>query len=166
MIRQSRQGMTLVELVMVVALLIILAGVSMPVFNTVITQRRLTGAVQRVANDLRYVRSQAVTQGGIQRLHSGDEGGEQPGQYRLEQSPTGSNPWTPFTPWYSIGTDFTGATIASIKDATNNTLYGVSFDPQGGSANTGASFPISISITTPAGTRTIQVMRTGNIVVP
>ena len=164
MTKRSGQGMTLVELVTVVAMLIILAGVSMPLFNAAITQSRLAGAVQRVANDLRNARSLAVSQGGVYRLHSGDDG-TQAGKYCLEQSATGLNPWSALTAWYSLDADYKGAAVASIKDSASNTLYTVLFNAQGASANAG-NFPISITITSPGGTKTIQVMRSGNIVVP
>ncbi|HYL81621.1 MAG TPA: hypothetical protein VEU07_12455 [Candidatus Acidoferrum sp.] len=157
--------MTLIELVTVVAMLIILTGAAFPLFNATIAQSRLNGAVQRVGNDLRNVRSLAVSQGGFYRLHSGDDGGVQPGQYRLERSPTGLAPWTSVTPWYAVATDFRGAAIASIRDAANTALLEVSFNASGASANAGP-FPISIAVTTPVGTKSIQVMRAGNIVVP
>jgi Tfp pilus assembly protein FimT len=165
MTRQSERGLTLIELATVCAMLAILVGFAFPMFNTTIAQHRLSGATQRVANDLRYARSTAVTQGTIQRLHSGDDGGVQPGQYRLEQSPTGSAPWTSLTPWYSLATDYQGAAMASIKDGTSATIYEVSFNAQG-APNAALNYPLNITVTTPVGTRSIQVMRTGNIVVP
>lgn len=168
MIRQSERGMTVVEVVTVGAILVILVAFAFPMFSRTIAQRRLTGAVERVANDLRYARSLAVTEGGTRRLHSGDEGGVQPGQYRLEQSPNGLAPWTSLTPWHSLAAEYRDSVIASIKEGppTNATIYEVSFNGQGAAANAGAKFPISITITSPVGTQSIQVMRTGNIVVP
>jgi Tfp pilus assembly protein FimT len=157
--------MTVVELVTICAILAIIVAFGFPMFSTTIAQHRLAGATQRVANDLRYARSLAVTQGATQRLHSGDEGGVQPGQYRLEQSPTGTPPWTSLTPWYSLAMDYQGATFASIKDGTSATIYDVSFNAQG-APNAALNYPLNITITTPVGTRSIQVMRTGNIVVP
>lgn len=163
MTRQSERGLTLIEVATVCAILAIFVGVAFPMFNNTIAQHRLAGATQRVANDLRYARSTAVTQGAIQRLHSGDDGGVQPGQYRLE-TPNGLG-WTGLTPWYSLATDYQGAAMASIKDGTSATIYVVSFDAQG-APNAALNYPLNITVTTPVGTRSIKVMRTGNIVVP
>mgnify|MGYP001139044866 FL=1 len=84
MTTRRRSGFTLVELIIVVAILFMMLAVAMPLFFQIIAQRRLSGAVERVANDLRYLQSLAVTQGLVHRLHSGAEGAiGRPGEYRL-----------------------------------------------------------------------------------
>ena len=162
------RGFTLIELVTAVAIVVTMVAVGMPVFTNVINQRRLSGAVERVAADLRYVQSQAVMRNGTFRLHFGTDPAEgKPGQYRLEQNVGGANPWSPLSGWYTLSTDYLGATFQSITDsaAIPVTLYEVRFGPQGSVTNTGTTaYPIVLTVAkSPLTARTIKVMRSGPI---
>jgi prepilin-type N-terminal cleavage/methylation domain-containing protein len=167
---QRKPGFTLVELIIVVAILVMMLTVAMPLFFQIIAQRRLTGAVERVATDLRYVQSLAVTQGTVHRLHSGADGAVgRPGQYRLERD-NGAGGWDELAAWYNLSTDYDGSSLQSIKDngGTSIGTFDVRFNAQGAVANTGVgSFPIVLTMVAKNGTtRTAQVMRTGAVRVP
>jgi type IV fimbrial biogenesis protein FimT len=61
-VRRTRQsGFTLIELMMVVALLAILLTVGMPGFNSFIVKTRISGATNELLGDLSYARSEAAT---------------------------------------------------------------------------------------------------------
>jgi prepilin-type N-terminal cleavage/methylation domain-containing protein len=168
MTTRRRSGFTLVELVMVVAILFMMLAVAMPLFFQIIAQRRVTGAVVRVANDLRYVQSLAVTQGLVHRLHSGADGGR-PGEYRLERD-NGAGGWVALAEWYKVSSEYDGSSLQSVKDngGTTITTYDVRFNAQGAVANTGiGSYPIVLTLVGRNGaTRTVQVLRSGVVRMP
>jgi type IV fimbrial biogenesis protein FimT len=170
MTRPRKPGFTLVELIITVAILIMMLAVAMPLFFQIIAQRRLTSAVERVVNDLRYVQSLAVTQGVVHRLHSGADGAVgRPGEYRLERD-NGLGGWTEIVGWYNPSADYQGSRLQSIKDNGGTTLvtYDVRFNSQGAVANTGVgSFPIVLTVVAESGTtRAVHVLRTGAVRIP
>jgi Tfp pilus assembly protein FimT len=59
--RQGGHGVTAVELVTVVALLLIMAAIAVPSIGPLVLRTRLRGAAWQVAGDLRLVRQRAVT---------------------------------------------------------------------------------------------------------
>ncbi|KUJ79649.1 hypothetical protein AWR36_014980 [Microbulbifer flavimaris] len=61
--RASQAGFTLVELMMVVAILAIVMSIGVPSFNTMIKNNRLTAASNDVAGALHFARSEAVRRG-------------------------------------------------------------------------------------------------------
>lgn len=165
MTTRRRSGFTLIELVIVVAILFMMLAVAMPLFFQIIAQRRLTGAVERVVTDLRYVQSQAVTRGLVHRLHSGTDGAiGRPGEYRLERD-NGAGGWDALAEWYKPWMDYDGSSLQSIKDNGGTTLatHDVRFNAQGAVANTGVgSYPIVLTVVGKGGaTRTVQVLRSG-----
>jgi prepilin-type N-terminal cleavage/methylation domain-containing protein len=170
MTTRRRSGFTLVELIIVVAILFMMLAVAMPLFFQIIAQRRLTGAVERVAIDLRYVQSLAVTQGLVHRLHSGADGAVgRPGEYRLERD-NGAGGWVEVNGWYKLSSDYDGSSLQSIKDNAGTTIvtYDVRFNAQGAVANTGiGSYPIVLTLVGKGGaTRTVQVLRSGVVRMP
>lgn len=163
-------GFTLIELIIVVAILVMMLAVAMPLFFQIIAQRRLTGAVERVATDLRYVQSLAVTQGLVHRLHSGADGAVgRPGEYRLERD-NGAGGWVAVAEWYKLSSDYDGSNLQSLKDNAGTTIatYDVRFNAQGAVANTGVgSYPIVLTLVGKSGaTRTVQVLRSGVVRMP
>ncbi|MCI0372590.1 MAG: GspH/FimT family pseudopilin [candidate division NC10 bacterium] len=164
---RSDRGFTLGELLAVIAVVAILGGLAIPLFLRTVQTYRLEGAAQKIAGDLRYAQSLAIAQGVLYRLHSGDDPpGTEPGRYRLEQSTNGGTSWNAVTVWYALSSEFQGAGIASIRDSAGIpvTVYEVRFNSRGVCVNPGAvTYPINIVTSAEAGTRTIQVTRTGNL---
>lgn len=56
------KGFTLIELMIVIALMAILAAIAFPNFREFMVQRRLNGAARQVMSDLMHARMQAVSQ--------------------------------------------------------------------------------------------------------
>jgi type IV fimbrial biogenesis protein FimT len=166
MATRRKPGFTLIELVITVAILVMILAVAMPLFFQTLALRRLTAAVERMAGDLRYAQSQAVTQGGQFRLHEGGDVG-QAGKYRLEQSTDGGATWTQVTAWYNLSTDYQGSSVQGIKDnaGAGVTRYWVGFNSQGAAViPMGAVYPIDLTVVTPTGTtKKVRVLRTGTI---
>jgi prepilin-type N-terminal cleavage/methylation domain-containing protein len=166
MATRRKPGFTLVELVIAVAIMVMMLAVAMPLFFQIMAQRRLTAAVERVAGDLRYVQSQAVTQGGLFRLHEGGDAGEA-GKYRLEQSIDGGANWTPLTAWYFLSTDYQGSSVQGLKDnsGAGTTRYWIGFNAQGAATGpAGVVYPVDLTVVTPTGTtKAIRILRTGTI---
>lgn len=168
--RPRTTGFTLVELIVIVAILVTMLAVAMPIFSQTIAQRRLTSAVERVVNDLRYVQSLAVTEGVVHRLHSGTDGAVgRPGEYRLERD-NGAGGWTQISAWYDPSTDYRGSRLQGIKDNAGTTLasHDLRFNSRGAVANTGVgNFPIVLTVVAENGaTRAVQVLRTGVVRIP
>jgi prepilin-type N-terminal cleavage/methylation domain-containing protein len=156
-------GFTLIELIITVAIAVMMMAVAMPLFSNIMAQRRLNSAAERVVSDLRFAQSQAVTQGGLFRLHHGDDSG-QTGKYRIEQSVDGGATWSQVTGWYDLSSDYQGSSLQVVKDndGAGVVRYFVRFNAQGAADNTGYAYPIRLTVITPSGTtRSIQVMRTG-----
>jgi len=159
--RRDARGFTLIELVVTVMLLFVVAAVGMPTFFNVLDQRRLRGAVDRVAADLRVVQSQAVQLGYKHQLKYSS------GSYTLQRYNTTTSAWVSMGSAYSLSTDYKAASLASIKDngGAGSSITEIVFRPQGDvdSVNSTITFPIVLTVTGNAGSRTIQVTRTGLI---
>ena len=159
-------GVTTIELLVALVIAAILTAVSLPLFATTLQFSRLDGAARKIGGDLRYVQSLAVSQGNLFRIHSGDEGSVQPGRYRIEKSTDGGGTWTGITQWYLLSTEFTGASLASIKNNAGGTIYEVRFNSRGTCVNCitgGNTPPLVVSVSSPSGTRTVQVRTTGSV---
>lgn len=168
--KRSGRGFTLAELVVAVGLTAILAAAAIPAFTATIQNRRLNGAAMKIVSDLRYAQSMAVSQGGLVRLHSGDDqqlNPQQPGRYLLEQSTDGGTTWNalPNSSWYLLSSEFPAANIVSIQDSsgTPQPVIGINFTSRGMVNNAGVTYPITINVAGEAGTRTIQIRQTGNL---
>jgi Tfp pilus assembly protein FimT len=156
MTTRGKPGFTLVQLVIAVALLSILLGFAMPVFETTIARRRLTAALERVAGDVRYAQSLAVKEGNLHRFLT-----DGAGQYRLERS---AGAWAPLIGWYNVSSDYRGSSLQSVRDNGGGALTNITFNSQGAvDVTTGAaSYPITLTVAAASGTTgTVRVLRNG-----
>ncbi len=177
-------GFTAFELLMVLAIVAILALVSVPSLLGAMQNYRLNGAARRITSDLRFAQSLAVTRGGVYGFHWGGDPLEPfapgPNYYRIERNTgTGCN-WPPVwdtaasnpnvvTNWLDLSTEFQGVTIASVTDNASVAIGGAAFNARGASANpcTPVGYPLTITVTDASGTtRTIQVRSAGSVRVP
>jgi Tfp pilus assembly protein FimT len=161
----QKPGLTLVELIICVSIVILIATASMPLFFQIVAQGRVRGALERIAVDLRYAQSLAVTEGTVHRLHSGADGAVgRPGEYRLERD-NGAGGWTQVSGWYNPTDDYNGSVLQSITDRLGTPIatFDVRFNSQGALANgVGVNYPIRFTVVAPGGaTRTVEVLRSG-----
>lgn len=161
-LRRYGRGLTLVELVIALFVFVIMVAIGMPALSNMMAQRRLMGAVERVASDLRSIQAQAV------RLGYNHELSYNAGSYTLQKYNTATSAWVALGPQYSLNQDYAGASVASIIDNNGGgaNLTTIVFRPQGDVDPTGVTFPIVLTVSAPAGTRTIQVTRSGSIRMP
>ncbi len=170
--QEGGKGFTVIELLVALAMIVILAGASLPFFLTLLQNYRFDGAVQKVLVDLRYAQSVAVSRGGQASLHWGNDlSPAAPSKYRIERSTDGGSTWTEVTGWYDLASEFQGITIQSIKDSGNVTRTRVCFDARGAlpltNPNCPVTPPIRITLVNATGTpRTIEVLPTGTVRAP
>lgn len=170
MTNRRKTGMTLVELIIAVSIVILIATAAMPLFAQVMAQSRITGALERIAIDLRQAQTLAVTQGVVHRLHDGADGTVgRPGEYRIE-SDNGLGGWTQVGVWYNPTNEYAGIVMQRVTDNAGTALasFDVRFNSQGAVANgIGVNYPIRINITAPGGvTRRVEILRSGVVRVP
>ena len=126
-LRRYRRGFTLIELVIAIFVLLMMVLTGMPAFTNMMAQRRLMGAVGRVSADLRFIQSQAVRLGYKHQLSYAA------GSYTLQKFNTATNAWVSLGPSYSVATDYTGVSLASIIDnaGAGVNVTAIWFRPQG-----------------------------------
>ena len=180
--RRTAHGFTMLEILVAMAMLAILAGISMPVFSNTMASYRFNGAVWRVLSDIRYAQSLAVANSRIYSWHWGGDGGAPgPTQSRVEKWPGAACSWPPvadtvstngnvITNWYDLAAkDYPGVSILSVKDNGGTTVGAVAFNARGASqppspCNTVVVYPVTITVRSPAGaTRTIRVQSAGGV---
>ncbi len=82
-IKGSRQGFNLIELMVIIAIVGVIAGISAPPIFRYVESNRLQTNADRLAADLQYARSLSISQGAILRFAS------TPGGYQLTNPITG-----------------------------------------------------------------------------
>jgi Tfp pilus assembly protein FimT len=150
--RPRSRGMTAVELITVVALLVILGAVAIPSLSPVVLRGRLRGAAWQLAGDLRLTRQEAIT---FQRRHriclTNCAIGVEAGAYSIERDDgTRANPR-----WVSIkgATTRLPPTVALVTTAT------ATFDEKGSAS--GGTFTLSNL----SGAYQVTVASTGRVLV-
>ncbi|MCG6538185.1 MAG: GspH/FimT family protein [Syntrophales bacterium LBB04] len=137
----SKQGLTFIELIIVIVILMIMTTVLLPDYTTFMLQRRLNGAAYAVMADLMLARSQAIS---LNRNVS----------VLFSTSPSSQYTY-----------DDTGvATIKNIQtglgyfDVTLSADYKPVFSSRGIAANAGGTNPVAtVTVRNPAGAKTVTV---------
>lgn len=180
--RASQRGVTVIELVVVIAVIAIMAGVAMPLLLGAMQTARIDGAVRTIVSDLRNSQSLAVSRGGCAGVHFGiDPAVSRPNEFRTERNancsavgwpaPTdfvGGNP-NVISNWYNLPLDYQGISITALKDNAGTNVNGVIFDSRGVSLNpfVAISHPVKITVSDASGaTRVIEVKAAGRVQVP
>jgi len=173
-------------LLVVVAMLAVLAAVSMPIFAATLKSSRFNGAVRQLSSEIRYARSLAVSKGGLYGVHSGRDPllGDPTlyNSYRIEYSADGVTwPATTaamgspgvITNWMDLSKEFCPVsaplcvTINSVVDGSAILIGGPIFNTMGASV-TSANLVRSVNITLAADSaiKVIQVNPAGNVKLP
>ncbi|OED36350.1 type II secretion system protein GspH [Chromatiales bacterium (ex Bugula neritina AB1)] len=90
----NNRGVTLVELLMVVVIVGIMAGVAAPGFGSFMAERSVTAETRRLIGALKLARSEARARGGVVTLARTSAGWD--GEIRIYEDVSGAN--SPFTP--------------------------------------------------------------------
>jgi Tfp pilus assembly protein FimT len=148
----SARGVTAVELIIIVALMVILAAVAVPGMSPVVQRGRLRGAAWQLAGDLRLARQEAIT---FQKRHricvTNCAMAVPAGAYSIERDEgTRANPR-----WVSIK----GATVRLPTSVSIATTASPTFDEKGTAS--GATF----TLTNLSGTYGLTVASTGRVLV-
>ena len=158
---RGRGGFSAAELLVVVAMLAILATVSLPIFAATFKNARLSGAVRQLTSDIRSARSLAVSKGGLYAVHTLGN------TYRIEKSATDTT-WsspTNITNWQDISTQFIGVTIQSVGNGAP--IGGPIFNTMGASVDSNNIVrSVNITLADDSATKVIQVSPAGNVKLP
>ena len=166
---KRQRGYTLIELVIVVAIMTVISGFALPGVLGGIQRRGVDGAARRLAEDVRMAQSTALTRGVQARLIVFNQSGVAPNpgssdttdttkanMYRVETRNSPSAAWPALTAypgtgsnvltvWFPLNSDYKGVSVA-----TGNTLV---FNSQGFLAN--STSPLNIVLQSTAGSKTV-----------
>ena len=177
----TRQGgFTLIELIITVAIMVLITGISLPGIIGGIQRRGVDGAARRLTEDVRLAQSTALTRGIQARLIVFNQSGvaANPGfsdvtdptkanMYRVEMRNSPSAAWPAvtdypggtgsnvLTTWFPLGSEYKGVSIA-----TGNTLV---FNSQGFLAN--STSPLNVVLQGAAGSKTVVTSVIGRAII-
>ena len=154
-------------MLVVVAMLAILATVSLPIFAATFKNARLSGAVRQLASDIRSARSLAVSKGGLYGVYSLGN------TYRIEKSATDTT-WTSptvITNWMDLSKEFcpVSAPLCVTIDSVGNgaPIGGPIFNAIGASVDSSNIVrSVNITLADNSATKVIQVNPAGNVKIP
>jgi type IV fimbrial biogenesis protein FimT len=150
--KMNKKGVTLLELIVVMAIIAIGAVLTVPSFGPWLANYRLRTAARDVVSTMRTAQMKAVSNNSDYRV-SFTEGTGNAGSYVLERNTGGVNPWIPEGVSQTLPT--------GIQLTTNFPNERVVFKPNSAVEQGG-----SISLQNPRGTRTITVLpSTGRITI-
>lgn len=137
------QGVTAIELAIVVLLVAIVAGGAFPVLKTSVENARFNAVVRRIVGDVRLARAKAVGSGWQYRIRGRDRrGGASASRYRLEGRRNTAIAWPAEAdlpqqttdlfvgPWVNVRTNYPGIQLDNSATGTNPPFY-AGFDPSG-----------------------------------
>lgn len=139
--RQSKPGLTLVEIVMGIVILSVLAAIAIPAFYTMLQRSQLDAGVRQIMSDVREAQSRATLTGWQVRLigfnYSSTDAKKN--QYRLVARSSSAVAWPVATvnPFGSVGT---GTQMAGTWIDVNKQYPGVRFNPASANPNFYVSF--------------------------
>lgn len=102
-LRQARLGFTMLELMVVIAIVAILASVAIPSFRTMIERNRVAGAVNQFVGDLQFARSEAIKRGSPVVICASTDGA----------TCSGANAWHSGWLVYNVSTPLSPTTVCS-----------------------------------------------------
>lgn len=145
----SQKGFSLLEMIIVLAIISVLAGTTISVYITMKPVLRLSGATRQIMGDLMWARMQAISQNNEFRIIYDNNH-----RYRILDDDNNN------------GTSTTGESIITkdIRDKYDDVTYHSSnannliFYPKGNAANL-----TTITITNRSGTKTVSVAITGRV---
>jgi type II secretory pathway pseudopilin PulG len=71
---RRNNGFSLVELMVLVGIFTVLAGIAIPTFSSYVRNNRLATTIERMAADIQMTRSMAIANGQVYRLNASDAG--------------------------------------------------------------------------------------------
>jgi len=161
-------GFSASELLVVIAMLAVLAAVSMPIFAATLKSSRFNGAVRQLSSDIRYARSLAISKGGFYGVHTDGN------RYRI-QSSSDVNDWTSptvVTNWMDLSKEFcpVSAPLCVTIDSVGNgaPIGGPIFNAIGASVDSSKIVrSVNITLAHDSGAKkVIQINPAGNVKIP
>jgi len=168
----NRQGFTLTELALVLALVGIILAVTLPTFTEVLTRTRLDGAIRQMVSDLQEARSGAVATGWEYRVVGFRSAAthDRSNQYRVLARRSAGVSWPSDTAgviesadlkagaWINVPAFHAGVTISAPQDR-----FEVTFDSRGTSADAATDFNPLQMIGKNGDTKSVSVSVVGGI---
>ena len=159
--RQSKRGMTLVELVIAMMVLVILSAIAIPAFQALLQRSQLDAAVRQIMSDVREVQSRATLTSWQYQLvgYENDSGSPYKNQYRVIGRSSSAVAWPVDTvATFNFPTPAAGATQMAgnwvdvnklypdvkLDTADATTRFWVSYDSRGAAFQIN-SFPLNLS---------------------
>ena len=171
----GRRGFTALEIILVVVVIAVIASVGIPgLLGAIQRYRTRTGADQMVG-EFRRVQSLAMTSGARHRLflRNCSSGPTPCKEYRIEREASSTWPAAGDSPgsnvnvlkeWVDLQREYGGVRVKSLKDTGGTDVSDVIFDSRGASVNTGASYPLTLTVANAVGDeRTVQVRSAGGV---
>lgn len=144
-----KQGLTLVELMVVMVILAIMASILLPDYRSYMLQRRLNGAAYAVMSDLMLARSQAISMNrNVSVLFSASPSS----QYTYDDTGVAT------TKNIQTGSRYFDVTLS----ADNKPI----FSSRGIATNAGGTNPVAtVTVSNPAGSKTVTVNIAGQVAI-
>src|SRR3989304_428571 len=150
-----QSGFTLLELMIVIAIMGIMAAMAVPSYQTYMAQRRLNGAARQVMSDLMAARMKAITQNNEFKVffpgsHSGALSGNHQYQILDDDDDDGASSTDEAIEIKDIQTNYTDVTM----NANNNPV----FSPKGTVTNLA-----TVTLSNSRGSKTVSIAITGRV---